>query len=91
MNPGIPEGDNSVYPDNVVPIRQTDMMFVFDANTPIVDGPAEERIFFRRYEAGLCRDCGKKRGGFTAFCEEHYPYAKSEWSRRRTSREERIR
>lgn len=64
---------------NIVPIRQQ-MMFVFDANEPIVDDRTQETINCKRYESGYCRECDKLRGTFTPWCREHYPWTDDQWT-----------
>lgn len=76
-----PDAMSNTLPDNVHPIRQ-EMMFVFDANTPIIDPAVQERVDCRRYEAGKCRDCDEERGQDTYWCRDHFPWAKEEWAPR---------
>lgn len=69
----------NAYPNNIHPIR-IEVMFVSSADADPVDPAVEERVLCRRYEAGMCRECEKRRGYMTAYCFDHYPFSKVLWS-----------
>ena len=60
-------------PENVVPIR-SNMEDEFRYNAPILNAIEIERMYSKRYEMGLCRDCSRPRGHFTPFCQFCYPH-----------------